>query len=94
VTLYCEVEDSGSLTIPASMVNEMIARGVSGFPAAYVYRRTMDHVETKLGCVDMEVSVQHEPFLAVEGHTPCFSNANCPKGQTCDLPTQTCVDKK
>jgi hypothetical protein len=94
VTMYCEVEDSGSLTIPASMVNELISRGVSGFPAAYVYRRSMDHVDTALGCVDMEVSVQHEPFLAVEGHTPCFSDDDCPKGQECHLPTQTCVDKK
>jgi len=93
-TLFCEVEDSGSLTVPASMVNELIARGVSGFPAAHVYRRTMDHVETELGCVEMEVSVQHEPFLTVVGHTPCASTKDCPDGQVCDLPTQTCVDKK
>lgn len=94
VTLYCEVEDTGSLTVPASMVNELIARGVSGFPAAYVYRRSMDHIDTELGCVEMEVSVQHEPFLVVEGHTPCFSDGDCPKGQHCDIPVQTCVDDK
>ena len=94
VTLYCEVEDTGSLTIPASMVNELIARGVSGFPAAYVYRRSMDHIDTELGCVEMEVSVQHEPFLTVDGHTPCFSDGDCPDGQHCHLPTQTCVDDK
>jgi hypothetical protein len=93
-TLFCEVDDSGSLTVPASMINELISRGVSGFPAAYVYRRTMDHVETELGCVEMEVSVQHEPFLTVVGHTPCATNDDCPDGQSCDLPTQTCVDKK
>jgi hypothetical protein len=93
-TLFCEVDDSGSLTIPASMVNELISRGVSGFPAAYVYRRSIDHVDTALGCVEMEVSVQHEPFLTVVGHTPCASTDDCPKGQVCDLPTQTCVDKK
>ncbi len=92
VTMYCEVEDTGSLTLPATMVNQLVSAGVSGFPAAYVYRRSMDHVETALGCVDMEVSVQHEPFLGVEGHTPCFSDGDCPKKQHCDLPTQTCVD--
>jgi hypothetical protein len=42
----------------------------------------------------MEVSVQHEPFLTVDGHTPCFGDGDCPKGQVCDLPTQTCVDKE
>jgi hypothetical protein len=94
VTLYCEVEDTGSLTIPVSMVNQLVAAGVSGFPAAYVYRRSVDHIDTDLGCVEMEVSVQHEPFLTVEGHTPCFSDKDCPKGQYCNLPTQTCVDEK
>jgi hypothetical protein len=94
VTMYCEVEDTGSLVIPATMVNQLVAAGVSGFPAAYVYRRSMDHIDTALGCVEMEVSVQHEPFLAVVGHTPCFSDHDCPKGQHCNLPTQTCVDDK
>jgi hypothetical protein len=93
-TLYCTVEDTGSLTIPVSMVDTLVSAGVSGFPAAYVYRRSVEHVNTPLGCVQLEVSVQHEPFLAVEGHTPCFGDGDCPEDQHCNIPTQTCVDDK
>jgi hypothetical protein len=92
VTLYCEVEDTGSLTVPSVFVDTLVQYGVSGFPAAYIYRRTVDSVTTPLGCIELAVAEQEGPLLAVEGHTPCFGDQDCPEGQHCEVALQTCYD--
>lgn len=90
VRLVCEAEDSGTLTIPAALVSQLIGFGISGFPSVQYYRQTVDSIELAPGCVEFVVRSHQQTLLAVEGHVPCDSPDDCPDGQVCDLPVQTC----
>jgi hypothetical protein len=91
VTLVCEVEDNGSLEVPAELITDFLAFGISGYPVTHYYRQTADSVEIAPGCVDFLVRTHRQTPLTVEGHTPCDSPDDCPDGETCDLLIQTCV---
>jgi hypothetical protein len=54
VTLFCDVEDSGSTSIPASLIDGLLAT-TSGFPSAGIHRRTVDSQTVGGGCVDLVV---------------------------------------
>lgn len=91
VTMFCTAEDTGSLTVPASLVNEFKSQGVSGFSAANLFRITSDSVEIEPGCVQFDIFSHRAGDLQVEGHVPCTGEGDCPDGMTCDIPTQTCI---
>lgn len=91
VTLFCEVPDTGALEIPADLITSFLEFGISGYPVAHYYRQTSDSVEIEPGCVEFLVRTHQQTALSVEGHTPCDSPDDCPKGQTCDLALQTCM---
>ncbi|MBC8069642.1 MAG: hypothetical protein IAG13_14995, partial [Deltaproteobacteria bacterium] len=51
----------------------------------------VDSVDIEPGCVDFVVRSRDSVMVWVQGHTPCNSDPDCPKGQTCDVMNQTCV---
>lgn len=55
VWLHCEVEDTGSFTIPGSMTEGLINYGVSGAATTDISRRTIDSADVKGGCIELEV---------------------------------------
>jgi hypothetical protein len=57
VTMTCELPDTGAATLPAAVLHDLLAFGVSGFPSASVTRRTVDSTEiVPGGCVDFTVA--------------------------------------
>jgi hypothetical protein len=90
LSLECVLPDSGSAEIPASLVDPLLQAGVSGYPNALVSRRTMDRIELEEGCVDLSVSFDVAPEVAVEGHVPCDSHDDCPFGTRCNFALETC----
>jgi hypothetical protein len=90
VVLRCGLDDSGSASIPATLIDALLQSGVSGFPNGRLTRRTADSMQVEEGCVELLVSSPVTPKVRVAGHIPCKSDADCPSGQTCDLATQTC----
>ena len=90
-TLVCEGPDSGSLEVPAAIIDALLEAGVSGFPVGHAYRRTVDSALVEVGCVEFQVRSHQSAQLEVVGHTPCTSDAECPEGLACDLANQTCI---
>ncbi len=88
--LVCEVDDSGAVTVPAGLVDQLVDLGVSGYPRATLARRTADRVDLASGCVDLTVSSEVELGLAVAGHVPCARDEDCPAGRACELAVNTC----
>lgn len=84
VQLICETADDGEFTVPASLVDTLLAQGVTGFPNALLHRRTMDAREVAGGCVEFRVAWTGQPTLRVEGFTPCVSDPDCTPPQTCN----------
>jgi hypothetical protein len=70
VTMHCGLPDTGSATIPASLVDALLQYGVSGFASVNLSRRTTDKANIADGCVDLEVFSHMQPQLQVAGHTP------------------------
>lgn len=88
--LVCELPDTGSATISATLVDALLNLGVSGFPNAALARRTADAARVPGGCVELEVRSPQAIEVRVGGHVPCMTQAQCPPELRCDLPTNTC----
>ena len=56
VILMCDVDDTGSYSVPASLVNAQLAYGVTPDPEARIARRTVDSAQITEGCVELEVA--------------------------------------
>jgi hypothetical protein len=53
-------------------------------------RRTADHVDLAIGCVDFVVGSPLAASVSVSGFTPCNGPADCPTGQTCNMALERC----
>jgi hypothetical protein len=92
VQLVCETDDTGSLSVSAELIGQLLAFGVSGYPTADYYLQTADSVEIEPGCVEFLVYSHHQTSMSVEGHVPCDDPGDCPAGLVCDISIQTCVE--
>ena len=92
LTMICDLPDTGSAAIPASLLDQMVNNGVSGYPSSWIRRRTADAVAIPDGCADLLVYSHLAVDMAVDGFTPCNGDYDCPDGQHCDMERQTCVD--
>jgi hypothetical protein len=93
VTMFCEVEDTGSTVVAAELVDELLGYGVSGFATADFRRATVDSLQLgDTGCVQLSVESLMLGKLTVAGHVPCKSDSECPDGYICNVPIETCVE--
>jgi hypothetical protein len=90
LSLACDLPDTGSATIPAAIIDQLINSGVTGFPNGRITRRTADHVDLDVGCVDLIVGSPLPASVAVAGYTPCNGAEDCPNDQTCNVPLERC----
>jgi hypothetical protein len=90
LSLSCVLDDTGTGSIPAELVDELINSGVSGFPNGRIARRTVDKVELDVGCVELVVGSAFSASVEVAGFTPCKKPADCPDGQSCNLELERC----
>jgi hypothetical protein len=89
-TVFCDFDDDGDGTIPAHIVDDLIAAGVTGFPNGSLTRRTVDKAYAGGGCVDLITQSRRSPSVRVAGFTPCNRQEDCPDGLTCDTINQIC----
>lgn len=90
LSLACEFEDTGVASIPASVIDQLITSGVSGFPNGRIFRRTADSIETERGCVEFLVGSPLAAAVSVVGFVPCKKEADCPSGKRCNLTLERC----
>ena len=87
--LRCDTTDSGSLTIPADVLQELIDLGVAGFPALTLTRRASGETPVMGGKVALHVAAEAAPRLDVEGYCSCFNDSDC---GSCSDGTKTVCD--
>jgi hypothetical protein len=90
--LGCEVEDTGSLTLSAGLVSQLVAMGsIGGFAELTIERATSSATPLgEQGEVDLEVTSANEYVVAVEGYTSCMQDSDCPSGRVCDRSIKLC----
>lgn len=81
--IECDVADTGALDIPASLVAGLFERGVAGFPAVTLTRRTVDSTATAAGCVELVVASAVTLDVAIDGLRSCSFDEDCPDGESC-----------
>lgn len=81
--ITCETADSGSLEIAASLVTELLALGVAGFPTIDVGRRAVGTARVARGDVVLLVVNDVKRNVSIPGLTSCGDPSECPTGQDC-----------
>jgi len=82
--IRCDVEDSGTLELPATMVDRLVELGVAGFPTI-VLTRVSSGGAVSSGPENVAFLVQQyvERAVEIEGLVSCNDMQLCPEGQTC-----------
>lgn len=82
--IECNTDDTGSLTIAASLVTELVNLGTAGFPSIIVTRKApIGSAVIAPGRVDLVVQSSIEQYVTIPGVTSCNSNTDCKNGMTC-----------
>lgn len=96
-SVKCNFADDGEGEVPAAIIDAMLDSGVSGFPSGKLVRQTVDSMTIKAGeltgCADFAARAPRSVKVNVSGFTPCTNDNQCPDGQTCNEPIETCVDE-
>ena len=90
LTVTCDVEDTGVLTVPRELIRALFAAGPSGFPSAKLVRRSADSLSLEQGCVEFGVRTSVDLRVNVSGHMPCTRDEDCLAGDQCDLARGAC----
>jgi hypothetical protein len=81
--IECDVDDDGSLEIPAAMVTELLSRGIAGFPTVALTRSSVGSTTIAEGRVDLEVYSYVERAIEIEGLVSCTEDSQCASMGTC-----------
>jgi hypothetical protein len=81
--IVCDGDDSGSLTVTAALITELVGLGAAGYPTVIVTRHTVSSAVISAGRVDLEIASVVEQAVSVDGLTSCTDDADCASGQTC-----------
>jgi hypothetical protein len=87
--LECDAPDSGSLTIPANVLQALVDLGVAGFPQLVATRYTQGVAAVPGGRIALNVASVTMPELNVEGLCSCFDSSDC---GSCSETTRTACD--
>jgi hypothetical protein len=84
----CDVPDTGSFEIPASLVTALVDLGLAGFPTI-VLTRTASAASADQPSVQFEISsgTEREVDTGIES---CTESANCATDEICDLDKLVC----
>jgi hypothetical protein len=87
--MKCQTSDSGSLTIPANLVQALLDLGVAGFPELLFTRSARAEASVSAGKIGFEIDALAKPPLSIEGYCSCFDSGDC---GTCSDTTKTVCD--
>jgi hypothetical protein len=81
--IVCDVADTGSLTISADVISQLVGLGVGGFPTLEVTRIASGSAPIAPGLVEAHVTSLVTSVLNMEGYTWCNSNKDCAASEVC-----------
>lgn len=82
--IECDTADSGSLTIAASLITDLVSLGTAGYPTIVVTRSaTPGSAVIAPGRVELSVVSAVERAVQVPGVISCSDSSQCTGGKTC-----------
>lgn len=80
----CDVTDSGSLQIPAALVDELVDLGVAGFPTVVVTRISTGGVKVgDANQVKLQIQASIEREIEIDELMSCTEDSQCVAPKTC-----------
>jgi hypothetical protein len=90
--INCEVDDTGSFTIPETLTTQLISLGYAGFPDVALTRIAKGYATIEPGRVDFSMVSNVDLPIDIPGLTSCDGdNSNCPNGQECNTAKMICA---
>jgi hypothetical protein len=89
--IVCDVEDTGSYTIPGELTTALSEQGVAGFPQANIERHVTTYANLSSGYVELNITSRATVYLNIPGLVSCTEDDECPAGQVCKMPDLQCV---
>jgi hypothetical protein len=83
--IECDMDDTGSFEVPASIVDALLGLEISGWPTVTFTRRSVDSVNLSVGCVELQVFSQVVRELEIEGVQSCDDDNPCPNDEVCPV---------
>jgi hypothetical protein len=81
--IECKTADTGSLTIAAPLITELVGLGLAGYPTIVLTRKSTGTAQITAGSVELAVLSDVEKAVTVPGLRSCTTSSECPAGQTC-----------
>jgi hypothetical protein len=81
--IECDVPDTGMASVPAGLVDELLARGQSGFPTLTVTRRSASSAQIEPGCVELLVSSESVSDVELDNFQSCSRADECSPAESC-----------
>ena len=90
-TLRCVFPDTGTGTVPSSVLDALIDVGLTGYPNGMLTRKSTDSTPLSGGgCVEFRLQSSKLAAVEIEGYTPCRRDEDCPEGQECNEALERC----
>ena len=86
-TISCQTPDSGTLELSGSMLDDLKALGISGWPIIVFSRTSLGTTDPDVA-VDLLIESSVTRNVEIPGLISCNSDADCPDGQTCQFDFQ------
>lgn len=86
-TISCRTADSGALELSGSMLDDLKALGLSGWPIIVFSRTHLGTTEPDVA-VDLLIESSVTRDVHIPGLVSCNTDADCPDGQTCQFDFQ------
>ena len=80
--VVCNCPDTGSLEVSASLLDQLKALGISGFPKIEIARRAIGSTQPPPR-VDLVIESTVTRILDIPGVISCNGDGDCPRDQTC-----------
>ncbi len=81
--IVCDAEDTGELTIAASLVTKLLDLGFFGFPEIYVERYTRSFANVGDNHINTRVLAYSRLMLSIDGLRSCLDVSECEEGEMC-----------
>jgi len=88
--IICDTADTGSLAVSGTLLESLIALGVTGYPKAYITRALSGTTTVGSGQAQLKVYSDLDYVAQIPGLVSCQNDTQCPTGQTCQTPGQMC----
>jgi hypothetical protein len=88
--IICDTADSGSLTVAGTLIGDLMALGVTGYPKAYVNRVLVGTTAVGSGQAQLKVYSDVEFVVQIPGLVSCETDADCTAPATCQVPGLMC----